>query len=279
MKYISPLLFFSVLLLSVSSCEKEENEIYYEDGTAPVLTASAADVNLEPGLESNTALALNWTNPDYIFTTGISSHDVTYTLEMDTMGANFSSSKKYTSVIAKELSRTYTVGQLNAILGNDMLLQLNPRRNYTLELRVISSIGSAAKLISNVVSFTTKPFAPPPTVVPPASGKLYLVGSATPGGDATGWDNPVPTPSQEFTQVSPTFYELTIPLIADKSYLFLPVNGSWSAKYGGVGANNANNVNGDNFKAEGGDLKSPGVSGNYKIEVDFQLGKFKVTKL
>ena len=93
MKYISPLLFFSILLLTISSCEKEENRIYYEGGTASVLTASATVVSLEPGQESNTALLLNWTNPDYQFTSGISSHDVTYTLEMDTMGANFSSSK------------------------------------------------------------------------------------------------------------------------------------------------------------------------------------------
>nr|MBA2500941.1 hypothetical protein [Chitinophagaceae bacterium] len=63
------------------------------------------------------------------------------------------------------------------------------------------------------------------------------------------------------------------------SYLFLPVYGSWSAKYGYVGANNANNVDGDDFKAEGGDMLAPPTTGNYKITVDFQRGKFNVTKL
>jgi len=203
---------------------------------------------------------------------------VAYTLEMDTLGANFSSSKKVTTVVAKDLSKTYTVGELNGILGNTMLLQLNPRRNYTLQLRVISSIGSTVKLVSNVISFTTKPFAPPPKVTPPASGKLYITGSATPG-------NWMGSPaaelvSQKFTQVSPTLYVLSsIALTGGGSYLFVPVYGDWGAKYGGLGANNTNNVNGDDFHENGGDLLAPAASGNYKIEVDFQTGKFTVTKL
>ena len=151
---------------------------------------------------------------------------------------------------------------------------------HNIEIRVTARIGTnTLPLSSNVLPFSTTPYTIPPKVTPPASGKLYLVGSATPGGDATGWDNPVPVPTQKFTQVSPTLYEITISLIGDKSYLFLPVNGSWAAKYGGVGSNNTNNVNGDDFRAEGGDLRSPAASGAYKIQVDFQRGKFTVTKL
>jgi hypothetical protein len=104
---------------------------------------------------------------------------------------------------------------------------------------------------------------------------LYIVGSATPGG----WNNPVPVPNQEFVQKSPTLYEITVPIIGGNSYLLLPVNGDWGAKYGGLGANNSNNPNEDDFKAGGGDLLAPTTSGNYKIEVDFQKGKFKLTKL
>jgi hypothetical protein len=274
MKYLSQLVVFPILILAFGSCEKEENKIYYEGGTPPVLTASATDISLEPGQESNLALALTWTNPNYQFTTGTSSHDVTYTLEIDTAGANFNSSKKYTSVIAKEMSKSYTVAELNGILGNDMLLQLNPRRDYAMELRIISSIGSGAKLISNVVSFTTKPFAPPPKVELPSTGQLFLVGDASPGG----WANPVPTPSQEFTKVSDTFYELTINLTGGKSLLFLPLNGDWGDKYGWDGSNNANKPDGDVLKRGGGDIKTPAADGTYKISVNFQLGVFSIVK-
>jgi hypothetical protein len=275
-KYIFRLLAFSVFVFSISSCEKKENKDYSEGGTPPVLSASATTVSLESGQEANTAIVLNWTNPDYKFTTGPNTLDVTYTLEMDTLGGNFSSSIKVGTVISKDLTKSYTVNELNSILGNDMQLQLNPRRNYTLQLRVISTIGSALKLTSNVISFTTKPFSPPPKVAPPSSGELYLVGNATPGG----WNNPVPVPSQKFTMISTTLFRLaSIPMITGNSYLFLPVNGDWGHKFGGVGANNTNNVNGDDFKPEGGDLLAPAVSGNYMIEVDFQKGKFKLTKL
>ena len=279
---LSILLSFSFLLIMIS-CKKEENKIYSEGGTPPVLSASATTVSLESGQEANTALVLTWTNPAYRFTTGISSQDVTYTLEMDTLGANFGSSKKATAVISKDLAKTYTVAELNSILGNDMLLQLNPRRNYTLQLRVISSIGSAVKLTSNVISFTTKPFQPPPKVIPPSTGKLYIVGNATPGGDAHGWDNPVPVPSQEFTRISSTLYEIIVPLIAGKEFLFLPLNGDWGNKYachatadqpktgGDFGYNGGNSFWNANFPA-------PTENASYKVTVNFQLGKYTMVK-
>lgn len=275
----SRLLTTCFLLLLIASCKKEENKIYYESGTPPALNASAANVTLEPGMEANNAVTFRWTNPEYQFTTGISSQAVTYTLEMDTLGGNFSSSTKYVTVIGNDLSKTYTVGDFNAILGNTMLLQLNPRRNYTIQARIISSIGSAVKLTSNVASFTTKPFAPPPKVPPPPSGHLYLVGDATPGD----WSNPVPLPSQEFTKVSNTLYQITVTLKGGKHFLYLPVNGDWGNKYachdkvtqppsgGDFGYNGGNGFWND-------DMVGPTSDGNYKITVDFQIGKYTIVK-
>ena len=86
--------------------------------------------------------------------------------------------------------------------------------------------------------------------------------------------------SQKFNQISTTLYELpSIALSGGGSYLFVPVYGDWSNKYGAIGANNTNNVNGDDFKANGGDLLAPAVGGNFKIVVDFQRGKITVTRL
>ncbi len=274
MNKIFRLLFIPIGLMAVHSCEKKENQIFVEEATPPVLTASATNLTLEPGLENNTVLVLNWTNPNYSFTTGVSSHDVIYTLEMDTLGADFKSSKKVTTVISKDLSKSYTVAELNGILGNDMLLQLDPRRQYTLEIRLTASIGAAVKTMSNVVTINAKPFSPPPKVDLPTTGKLYLVGDASPGG----WDNPVPVPSQEFTKVSNTLYEITVNLNGGKSMLFLPLNGDWGDKYGWDGGNNGNNTSGDILKRGGGDIKAPADNGTYKITVNFQLGLFSVVK-
>jgi len=274
MRNIFQLLFLAVLVLG--SCKKAENKVYFEGGNPPALSASTSNVILEPGSEANTALILRWTNPDFMFTTGVSSQDVTYTLEMDTLGANFGSSIKYTTVIAKDLSKTYTVGELNGILGNTMVLQLNPRRDYTLQTRVVASIGSTVKAISNVVAFKAKPFAPPPKVEPPANGTLWIVGDAT----ANGWSNPLPPPydaSQQFTQVSSTLYELTIPMPSGGGYKLIQIQGDWSQQYHALAGGSWSS---GSFEKKDADPTFPGPpsAGNYKITIDFQLGKYTVVK-
>lgn len=261
------------------SCEKEENKIFFEGGTPPVLTASTAAVNLlpPPADESAEAIRFNWTNPEFRFTTGISSQDVNYKLEFDTVGANFGSKSKYLTTIARDLSKRYTVAELNAVLGNSMLLPFG--RKYNLEARITSTIGtSTVALTSNKVAFTATPYAPPPKVPLPLTGKLYIVGNATPGG----WNNPVPTPSQEFTKVSNTEYTITLPLSgAGNFYLFLPENGSWSSKFA-VPDNSVSGVsNGGEFRffsSGGQDIPAPAAPGNYRITVDFQKGLFTVVK-
>lgn len=272
------LLLASLVVMLFTACKKDEHKIYYEGGTAPVLSAAtnatANTINLVFANKDKEAVTFSWTNPDYQFTTGISSQDVSYLLEIDTAGANFTNPNRQTISVSKDLSYTITVGQLNDYLLNQ--LQLTTTMPHSLEVRVKASLASGAvPLVSNVLKFTTTPYAIPPKVAPPASGKLFIVGSATPGG----WDNPVPVPSQEMKQISNTLYEITLPLTGGGSYLFLPVNGDWGAKYGGTGDNNKNNPDGDDFKANGGDLLAPAASGNYKIQVDFQRGKFTVTKL
>lgn len=268
--------------LAFTACNKVENKIYFEGGTPPSISATTNAVNLEPGQENNTAITFRWTNPEYRFTTGISSQDVTYTLEIDTVGGNFSSRAKFSTVVARDLSITYTVGQLNAILGNTMLLQLDPRRNYNLEARVTSSIGNAVKLVSsNKVTFTARPFPPPPKVALPANNEIWLVGGASPGG----WNNPLGSPfinTQRFTRLSSTRYELVVNLAANDGYLVLPAMGSWATKYCiEDGVDRATTVNGGEFVFKGGggqDFLSPTPGGTFKMTLDFQLGRFTVVR-
>lgn len=102
--------------------------------------------------------------------------------------------------------------------------------------------------------------------------ELFIVGGATPGG----WSNPVPVPSQQFTLISSGVFELTVALTSGESYLWLPVNGDWSHKYGGTekltGALLADN------QVPGSNTPAPDESGNYKITVDFTTASYKVVK-
>lgn len=269
-------LFFPFLMLALWSCKKEENKIYFEGGTAPVLSASrTGSIPLGFTTKDDEAIKITWTNPDYKFTTGLSSQNVTYQVEIDTTGSNFTNPSRKIITVSNDLSLTMTQSVLNDYLLNQ--LQLSTTMNHNIELRVRATLASGAvPMYSNVLKFIARPYAIPPKVPPPSTGELYIIGSATPGGDATGWNNPVPVPSQKFTQVSPTLYRITIQLFGGKSYLFIPENGSWNAKYGAIGANNSNNPNGDDFKPGGGDMISPASTGVYTIEVDFQRGKFTV---
>lgn len=275
-KYVPVLLFSGVI-----SCKKVENKVYLESSTAPQVTASTTAVRLEGGEEANLAIRFNWTNPDYKFTTGVSSQNVSYSLEIDSAGANFKSPTKYVATITSDLSKSFTVGELNGILGNTMLLQLDPRRLYNLEARVTASINGAAKLVSNKVSFTARPFPPPPKTATPVNDEIWVVGGASPGG----WNNPLAAPfitNQKFTKRSTTKYDVVLNLNANDGYLILPVMGSWSTKYClEDGVDRASTTGGGDFVFKGGggqDFLSPSPGGTFKISLDFQLGKFTVVR-
>lgn len=237
--------------------------------------ASAGQVNLNYLDAAKTALSLQWTNPEYQFTTGVSSQDVTYTVEIDTAGANFTNPARKQVVVAKELAISFLVSELNDYMLNQ--LSLKKDIEHTLEVRVISSLnGGAVPLKSNVITLKATPYAIPPKVKLPASGELFITGSATPAGWMSGGDAPLA--SQKFTQVSETVYEIVIALSANNSYTFVPVYGNWDNKYSIAKKNDAAEVEGGDFQLGGEDILAPAASGNYKIQVDFQRGKFTVTK-
>lgn len=98
---------------------------------------------------------------------------------------------------------------------------------------------------------------------------LFLVGGATPGG----WNNPVPVPSQQFTRINSTTFEIpSINLKTGEKFLLLPENGNWGKKFG----------EGDKsgfFVPEGSDIPAPAATGNYKISVNFVNNSIVLTKL
>ncbi|HSF45219.1 MAG TPA: SusE domain-containing protein [Chitinophagaceae bacterium] len=277
-KYIKSLGMLLVLALALGSCEKQENKVYLESGTEPLLTASTATVALTPppADESKEAIKFRWSNPEYKFTTGISSQDVNYLLELDTAGGNFASKIKYSTNISKDLEKSFTVLELNSIFGNTMFLTFG--RKYTIEARITASLASgAAKLVSNKVSFTATPYAPPPKVEPPTAGTLWVTGNAFTSPD---WANPLPAPydvSNKFTKVSNTLYELVVQFRGGGNYKMIQEQGVWGTQY--------HMIEGGTW--ESGDLRKrdadpgfigPPTAGTYKIVVDFQLGKFTVVK-
>lgn len=104
---------------------------------------------------------------------------------------------------------------------------------------------------------------------------LFIVGDATAGG----WNNPVPVPTQQFTRLNSSVFELTLPLIAGKEYLLLPVNGDWAHKFAVADNSVAGISSGGTFGYDAAqNFPAPATSGTYKIEVNFVTNTFKVTK-
>jgi hypothetical protein len=256
-----------------ASCSKEEDREIFLGGKAPVLSASVSGtIPLGFVTENNAAVKFSWTNPDYDFASGISSQDVNYTLEIDVAGKSFNSPNKKAVSISKELSVSYTQKEFNIILSD---LQLKLNAPAAVDVRIIASLGaSATSLVSNVMKFNVTPFAPPPKVPVPTAGTLWIIGDAV----ASSWNNPLPSPfdaSQKFTKVSETLYELVANFVGGGAYKLIQENGVWGTQYHMV----EGNANGGTFEKKDADPAFVGpTAGRYKISVDFQTGKFTVTK-
>ena len=143
---------FSVLLLAATivSCKKDEIKSYFEGGTAPVLTASVATpMVLIIANAANQGLKFNWTNPNYQFASGPSSQDVTYTVQFDTTGSNFSNPKMGELSVPKELTTSLTVKELNTLLLGMGLME---NMLHNVEIRLKANItNSNVPLYSNVL--------------------------------------------------------------------------------------------------------------------------------
>lgn len=265
------------LTIFLFSCTKKENKIYFEGGTAPVLSSSVTGtIPLSFANKDNLALKLTWTNPDYKFTTGLSSQDVSYQLEIDTTGANFTNPKKVIISIGKDLSKSFTQNELNTILFSQ--LKLADGMPHNIEMRLRSSLtNDNGILYSNVLKFIATPYTLPPTVAIPANGTLWITGSAV----GSGWSNPITggnEPLQKFTKISNTLYEITVNMISGGGYKILQTNdGNWSTQYSFV-AGSGNALGGKFEKRDATQFDAPSVSGTYKLTFDFQGGTFTAVK-
>ena len=262
-------MFLFVLLAAFVSCKKDENQVYFQGGTAPVLAANkTGPITLAIANANAEAVTFNWTNPEYRFSTGISSHDVQYRLQVDTTGANFTNPNIQEVSIAKNLDYKLTVKELNTMMTK-MNLQDNVPHNMEFRLRA-SLENNSVPLFSNVIKMTVTPYLDVAVPVPP-TGELYITGSAV----ASDWTNSPPA-SQKFTKISNTEYRIVVNLVSGKEYKFLSTLGQWQPQYGGSSA-----TGGDlGYNMGGGSdpsgIPSPATSGSYTITVNFKTGKYSV---
>ena len=253
-------------MLVIAACDKVDDLPFYGEGVEPVLSASSTTIAPLPADSNNTALTLDWTSPNY----ATDSADYKYLVEVDSSGRGFSKAVVKEGIGARSLS--FTAKELNTIMLN-YGFQFN--KAYDLDVRVVSSYANNnERRTSNTVKIRATPYKVPPKVALPTTGKLYIVGDATQGG----WNNPVPLPSQELSQIDETTFGGIFNLNGGKEYLVLPLNGNWDNKYSVQNKSLPNLNEGGNFGFNLPDnFPGPAADGLYKLVMDFQSGKFTVT--
>lgn len=221
-----------------------------------LIPSSTAALTLKVTDATNTAISFNWNESNY------GKNNINYALQLDTVGGNFAKPQmiKYgTSLNASIIENDLNTAAINAgVIGGS---------TKNVEFRIVSYMDATYTnplVFSNVVPINITTYVPVPD-------NLYIVGDATPGG----WNNPVPTPSQQFTKKDAFSFTINIGLTAGKSYLFLPKNGDWSHKYGGASATGGTLLkDGD---VPGSNTPAPATSGVYQIVVNFQTNTYTVT--
>ena len=261
--------FLSAVII-ITGCTKDEIKSVYTGGSVPALTSSAATLKIKAADSLNNVITFNWTNPSYQISSG-STYDITYTLDIDTSGKGFANAKK--TILTNVLTTTMTGKAFNKVLSD--LGMTDTTKTYTINARLHSSLYLAStELISNVISMAVTPYSTEPVALYPVPNNLFLVGDATAGG----WNNPVPTPTQQFTKLDKFSFGGVFQLVGGKHYLFLPTNGDWGHKYAVANQNAAGAADGASFTVDAGqDIPAPATDGLYKIVVSYLTGKYTVT--
>ncbi len=272
-KKIFNLLFLPALLvLMMTSCEKDGAMVVATTGTQPGLTASATTLNYTQADSLSNAVTFTYAPSEYGYQAAVN-----YDLQISYNDSNFLAFKDY-SLSKDTLYMSFTVQEFNSLL-----LSLNYKADATdtILIRVKSEVAGTAGGNSSMYQYSdtlqmivhTYSGVPIPVIAPPDS--LYIVGDATPGG----WSNPVPIPSQKFTQIDEygQIFAIVLPLIGGKTFLLLPKNGDWSHKYGGSTAGSGNLLVDD--AVPGSNTPGPESSGLYEIIVNFTKGTYSVTPI
>lgn len=252
--------------IRVTSSYGNNNEQYKSNVIVVAMTPYLVPITLSSSVTSaltlqisnatSTAATFSWNGSPY------GSNTISYAMQFDTVGGNFANPQVFqygTSLNSSIVENDLNTAAINAGVYGGL--------TKNVEFRIVSYKGTGYTtplVYSNVIKFNLTTYVPVPA-------NLYIVGDATPGG----WNNPVPTPSQQFTRINAVSFGLIINLTAGKSYLFLPKNGDWGHKYGGASATGGTLL--ADGQVPGSNTPAPATTGTYEIVINFQTNSYTVT--
>jgi hypothetical protein len=273
MKKIFNILSFAAALTVLASCDKVDDLPFYEEGSTPALTASAAAIAPLPADSNNVVLTFNWTYPNH--STDSTNHK--YVLEIDSVGKNFANPLRTT--VQAGLSTTFTAKAINNfLLGKSYAFNVP----VSMQARVISSfLNNNDQKVSNILPLQMTPYKIPPKVGLPVGNRLWANGGALPWS----WTGAPPSPQSELARLDNETWGGVFSLNANDQFLILSQNGGsnpYDKKYAVANNNLPTITQGGSFgfypPGTGGDnFKSPATTGWYKFIMNFQAGTFSIS--
>ncbi|QCX40161.1 SusF/SusE family outer membrane protein [Aureibaculum algae] len=234
-------IFYKLLILVVApllavSCD--DKDAFAELNSNAVVTAnlSNSSVVLEASNADAEALTITWSEPDFGYKAAPS-----YTIYLDNAGDNFGKPEKISA--GKELQKTLTVSELNAIL---LKLELEQGSPADVEVKVVAELGDYNGIESSAVMLNATAYQDKLDL----STTWGLVGSAT----VNGWDGP----DMPFFQTETADVYVAYVTLVDGAIKFRE-NNSWDNNYGDTDADGSIEPNGTDITIE---------AGTYKITLD-----------
>jgi len=258
MRKLSILFLSIVAIFAFSSCDKGEfGPVMSTTPGSPTMTApdAGSSYTLTEDAANDTLMTLNWTEPDYGFSAGI-----TYTIEMDQTGNNFADAMDLATTHQPRFS--ITTGDMN---GKLLGAGYSPKQEITLEFRVSASVAdSVQKEVSEPISLSFTPY----------SVCQYCPAIYVPGGyqGASGYTNdwsPADAPALH-TVDGQDQYEGYVNMANANSEFKFTADQSWATNWGDNG--------GDGTLENGGANIKLAESGYYKFNVDINALTYSTLK-
>lgn len=165
--------YFTLVIASLAlmSCEKDEDMVFFKEGTTPVLSASTSSTVLNEDNAKEEAVTLTWTPSDFGYQAAVN-----YTLEMDMKGNDFAAPVSVN--LGSGTKKTFTVEELNSLVNR---LEIKAFESNNIDMRIVASVSPKVNAaMSKVITMNITPY-----LTEPPYATLYMIGDAT---DA-GWDN------------------------------------------------------------------------------------------
>ena len=269
MKKLS-ILILAIGLFSLFSCKKDETKVVLTFFTPPKILTPPSDSTYILKKENKDSLLIKytWSAAKYNLTYLVKP---TYTLEMDTIGHDFS--KPTVLSTTQDYSYSITVGAMNdLILGAFKGIADNLA---TFQFRVKASLSVNNPATNNISEIITLKFTPYSAVV--IVNPIYLLGSAT----AAGWDN---TKGLEMKHIgSEGQFAIVAHLTTGTAaqIKFIANLGAWAPQWGTDAAGTSESGNlvyrPTEAVADPTPIPGPAVEGDYRIMADTANLLYEVT--